>query len=329
VYIINILLIIYQQYNSFLYDAYMNSAQTLFYKLFPLIALSVLIVANVGILWFSLAQSHSEHVPIPFEPTNELKVSVLNIGQGDSILVQGPTGKTILVDGGPDRSVLVDLATELGPLNRHIDMLVETHPDSDHITGLSYVLKEYSVSQFMTPGIPDKTQIFQQIEKQVDAPTTIKRITARRGMRIDLGGGAYADVLHPDRDMSKETITNDGSITMHVVYGETSFMLTGDLPSPVEDWLIKLDSSDGELKTDVLKAGHHGSKYSTSSEWLEALAPTTVAISVGKNNKYGHPAPETLQRIQDYGSRIIETEDVGTIDFVSDGQEITEHSEGL
>ena len=146
-------------------------------------------------------------------------------------------------------------------------------------------------------------------------------------MHIDLGGGAYAEVLYPDRDMSKETVTNDGSITMRVVYGKNSFMLTGDLPSLVEDWLIRLDGNDGELKTDVLKAGHHGSKYSTTSEWLHAVDPETVAISVGKDNRYGHPAPETLSRIEEEGSKILETEDVGTIDFVSDGKSISVHTE--
>ena len=301
----------------------MNLIRALVYKVFPAGSIAVLIGINLSIAFLILQkQTH-------IEPIGELKVSVLNIGQGDAILIQGPTGKTMLVDGGPDRSVLADLGTELGPLNRHIDMLVETHPDSDHIAGLEYVLKQYSISQFMTPGIPDDTQIFQQIETLVNSNSQISRITARRGMRIDLGGGAYADILYPDRDMTKETVTNDGSIIMHVVYGKTAFMLTGDLPSPVEDWLVKLDSNDGELKTDVLKAGHHGSKYSTSSEWLQALAPTTVAISVGKNNRYGHPAPETLTRIQAQGSKILETENAGTLDFVSDGKTITEHSEGL
>ena len=235
----------------------------------------------------------------------------------------------MLVDAGPDKSVLADLGTELGPLNRHLDMIVETHPDADHIGGFQYVLQNYSVSQFMTPGIPDGTATFNRIETEASATPGVQRIIARRGMRIDLGGGAYADVLYPDRDMSRETATNDGSITMHVVYGATSFMLTGDLPSPVEDWLIMLDDKDDELKTDVLKAGHHGSKYSTSSEWLEALSPTTVAISVGKDNKYGHPASETIDRINMYGSKILQTKDLGTIDFQSDGTEITEHSEGI
>jgi competence protein ComEC len=301
----------------------MNFLRALVYRVYPVFVVMVLSGINLGLVsWIVWKQ-------VPRAASGQLKISVLSIGQGDSILVQGPTGKTMLVDGGPDRSVLADLGTELGPLNRHIDMLVETHPDSDHITGLLYVLKECSVSQFMTPGIPDSTQIFQQIESLVNANPQIARITARRGMRIDLGGGAYADILHPDRDMSKETVTNDGSITMHVVYGETAFMLTGDLPSPVEDWLITLDGADGELKTDVLKVGHHGSKYSTSSEWLAALDPATVAISVGKNNRYGHPAPETLERIQAKGSNILETENVGTIDFVSNGKTVSEHAEGL
>ena len=298
----------------------MKPSSVLFAKIFPYVAVFLLVVINICL--FSYIH-YSAHL------SGDLKVSVLNIGQGDSILVQGPTGKTMLVDGGPDKSVLADLATELGPLNRHVDMLVETHPDADHITGFEYVFKNYSVSQFMTPGIPDTTQTFEQIEEEASDTPGLQRITARRGMRIELGGGAYADILHPDRDMSKETETNDGSITMRVVYGSTSFMLTGDLPSPVEDWLIQLDDKDGELKTTVLKAGHHGSKYSTSSEWLAALAPSTVAISVGKNNKYGHPAPETIARISAYGSKILETEDVGTIDFSSDGKTVREHSEGL
>lgn len=287
------------------------------------IALGVLVAVNIFIFSFLVLN------PSGLVSTHKLKVSLLNIGQGDSILIQGPTGKTMLVDGGPDRSVIRDLGDELGPLNRHIDMVVETHPDADHISGLVYVLQQYSVSQFMTPGIPGTTEVFKTLEGTADAIPGISRVTARRGMRIDLGGGAYADILHPDRDMSKETVTNDGSITMHVVYGKTSFMLTGDLPSPVEDWLITLDSTDGELKTDVLKVGHHGSKYSTSSEWLKALDPATVAISVGKNNRYGHPAPETLARIQAQGSKILETEDSGTLDFISNGTTISEKSEGI
>ncbi|HVX91506.1 MAG TPA: MBL fold metallo-hydrolase [Candidatus Paceibacterota bacterium] len=254
-----------------------------------------------------------------------LRVSVLDIGQGDSILVEGPTGITMLVDGG--RSGQTDLAQvgkQLGLFDRHINLIVETHPDADHIGGLPAIFDRYRVGAFMEPGIPDATSASAALTAAVSAEPGVDHIIARRGMRIDLGGGAYADVLYPDRDPSKMD-TNNGSVTMHVVYGKTSFMLTGDLPSPVEDWLVQLDGSDGELPTNVLKAGHHGSKYSTDDAWLAALHPSMVAISAGLNNPYGHPAPETLDRIKNEGAIIYSTLGKGTIHFVSDGAKVMEY----
>ncbi|MDB5194984.1 MAG: internalization-like protein competence protein ComEC/Rec2, competence protein ComEC protein [Parcubacteria group bacterium] len=253
-----------------------------------------------------------------------LRVSFLNIGQGDSILIQGPTGVKVLVDGGPDRSVLRELSHELAPWDRTFDALVETHPDKDHISGLGDVLERYRVLNFMEPGIPDKTAVSKHVLADVAAEPGLHHFIARRGMRLHLGGGAYADVLFPDRDESTQIATNDGSTVLHVVYGATSFMLTGDLPSPYEDYLVGLDGTDGELTSTVLKAGHHGSKFSTDSLWLAAVRPTTVVISAGKGNTYGHPNPETLERIRTYGARIVSTIDGGTIHFVSDGKTVSE-----
>jgi competence protein ComEC len=141
-------------------------------------------------------------------------------------------------------------------------------------------------------------------------------------MRITLGGGAYADVLFPDRDESTQTQTNDGSVVLHVHYGKTSVMLTGDLPSPEEDHLVQIDGTT--LQSDVLKAGHHGSKYSTDALWLANVHPSYVVISAGKDNSYGHPAPVTIARIQQEGAKILSTIDLGTITFVSDGSTIKE-----
>ncbi len=262
-------------------------------------------------------------VQISHERRGELTVAVLDIGQGDSILVQGPTGLRMLVDGGPNRGVLAALAAELPFYTRAIDLVVETHPDKDHIGGLPAVFDAYEVAQFMEPGIPDSTQAAAALSAAVMNEPNVKHLTARRGMRLDLGGGAYADVLYPDRDPSKMD-TNNGSIVMHVVYGQTSFMLTGDLPSPVEDWLVRLDAGDGELPVDVLKAGHHGSKYSTDDAWLAALHPAMVAISAGKDNPYGHPNPETVDRIKKEGAAIYSTIDSGTLEFISDGKTVTE-----
>lgn len=278
----------------------------------------VLIIANAALytyLFFS-----NQYVP------HGLKVSILDIGQGDSILIQGPTGGTMLVDGGPDQSVLRKLPEELGPLNRHIDMMVETHPDSDHITGLVSVFDRYQVSNFMEPGVLSDTTVSHALARAADAEPGVHLLVARRGMRIHLGGGAYADVLYPDRDVSHMD-TNNGSVVLHVVYGATSFMLTGDLPSPLEDYLVSLDGKDGVLTSDVLKAGHHGSKYSTDDTWLAAVHPATVAISAGKGNPYGHPSPEALGRISKEGAQILSTIDHGTLEFLSDGTKISEKSE--
>ncbi|MES2225572.1 MAG: MBL fold metallo-hydrolase [Patescibacteria group bacterium] len=254
-------------------------------------------------------------------PAN-LRVSVLDIGQGDSILIQGPTGIQMLVDGGPDHSVLRQLPREMGLFDRSIDMLVETHPDKDHIAGLADVFDRYQVSYFMSPGIPNDTSPVRALEHAALSEPNLQTLIARRGMRVHLGGTAYADILFPDRDESTQTATNDGSIVMHVVYGTTSFMLTGDLPSKEEDYLVALDAGDGNLPSTVLKAGHHGSKYSTDDTWLASVHPSIVAISAGANNQYGHPNPETLERIRTEGAQIVSTIDRGTLHFVSDGTSV-------
>ncbi|MDB5237579.1 MAG: Competence protein ComEC [Parcubacteria group bacterium] len=278
--------------------------------------LIALLLAMNLFVWQSVLASQS----------HTFRVSVLDIGQGDSILVQGPTGIQMLVDGGPDHSVLRELPREMGLLDRSIDMLVETHPDKDHIQGLSYVLGQYTVSYFMSPGIPNDTAPTVAVNDAVAHEKGIRVFTARRGMRIHLGGGAYADVLYPDRDVSMLP-TNEGSTVLHVVYGTTSFMLTGDLPSDKEQYLVTLGGTGENLKSDVLKAGHHGSKNSSSDAWLAAVHPSIVAISAGKGNTYGHPNPEAVARIRSEGAKIESTIDSGTLDFISDGKTIQEKTE--
>ena len=277
--------------------------------LVSLIALAL--VANGFISWALLYPQNQSH---------ELRVSFLSVGQGDSIFIQGPTGIKMLIDGGPDRSVLRELSKQLWPWDRNIDVLVETHPDKDHISGLGDVLERYKVSNFLESGIPDQTATSLQVKANVSKEKGITHVTVRRGDRLHLGGGAYADVLFPDTDQSNQKVTNDGSLVLHVVYGKTAFLLTGDLPSPYEDRLVAMDGA--KLKSDVLKAGHHGSRYSTDAILLNAVAPSTVVISAGKGNSYGHPHKEVLDRIGRYGAEVVSTIDSGTITFVSDGMSV-------
>lgn len=275
--------------------------------------LLVLVIANVTIGWLLLfSPSHAR----------ELRVSFLNIGQGDSIFIEGPTGLKMLVDGGPDRSVLRELSKQLWPWDRHMDVLVETHPDKDHIEGLGDVLERYDVSNFLESGVPDQTNVSRHVKDDVAKEKGLLHTIVKRGERLHLGGGAYADILFPDTDQSQQKDTNSGSVSLHVVYGTTSFMLTGDLPSTYEDHLVQISRGTHDLKSDVLKAGHHGSRFSTDSIWLNAVAPKTVVISAGKGNTYGHPAHDTIDRINRYGANIVSTIDSGTITFSSDGMNV-------
>lgn len=257
------------------------------------------------------------------QPTKaELTVSFLDVGQGDAILIEGPTGIEMLIDGGKDRSVLRELPRVMGPLDRSIDILVATHPDADHIGGLPGVLSRYAIARFFEPGKEGETSIYESLESAVDREQGIVEGVLRNGMRIHLGGGAYADILHPEENVAQLRETNDASIMMRLVYGETEFMLTGDAPSWAEDRVVKRYGTS--LKSDVLKAGHHGSKTSTGPAFLAAVDPGVVVVSAGKDNSYGHPHADVIAHVLESGASIVSTIDEGTIIFVSDGITVKE-----
>jgi len=271
----------------------------------------ILLAAN-GVLW---------SIPLP----QGLTVSFLNIGQGDSILIQGPTGAKLLVDGGPDPSVLREVGSVLPFWDREIDAVLATHPDQDHIGGLPDILKRYKAQYVFEPGIQNTTRAWNSFVNATNEEMKFgaKHVVLHSGARLLLGGGAYADILYPDHDVSKIKETNAGSIVLRVVYGKTSFMLTGDMASIIEDELVR-EVSIENLASDVLKVGHHGSKYSTDELWLQAVSPSVAIISAGKGNTYGHPAPEVLGRIEKQGARMLSTMDQGTITLVSDGVKVVE-----
>jgi competence protein ComEC len=250
----------------------------------------------------------------------KLTVSFLDVGQGDAILITSPTGKQVLIDGGRDRGVLRTLGKELGLFDRHIELVIETHPDADHIGGLASVFERYQIDGYLKPGIPNDTSPTLALIDAVNKEKDIQELVVRRGTRISIGGGAYLEVLFPDRDVAGLE-TNTGSVVTRLVYGDTSFLLTGDSPSAIESYLIYLDKE--MLVSDVLKAGHHGSRTSTSEEYLEVVDPTYVVISAGKDNSYGHPHEEVVERIQASGAKILKTMGEGSVVFESDGTTLT------
>ncbi len=254
------------------------------------------------------------------ERAGVLTVSVLDIGQGDAIFIEAPNGNQILLDGGPDGKVLRRLGERMPFYDRSIDMLVVSNPDKDHIAGFIDVLRRYEVGRVMEPGTVSETAVYRELKNEIEKEKA-EKVLARRGMRLVLDGqnGVFLEILFPDRDVS-ELSTNNGSIVVRLIYGETSFLLTGDSPKAVESYLVSLDGP--RLKSDVLKVGHHGSKTSTGEMFLGYVSPKYAVISSGENNKYGHPHQETTDTLQKFNVPYWNTATASTIVFKSDGEGI-------
>lgn len=248
-----------------------------------------------------------------------LTFTVLDIGQGDSLFIESPTGTQVLVDGGPDKNLMKEISHVMPWYDRHIDMIVVTNPDTDHYEGFIPLLDKYSVDVMMESGTNSPTPTHAVFEKEID-DKHIPRIIARRGQVIDLGGGARLEVLFPDRDVSG-TSSNDGSMVMRLVYGDTSVALQGDSTAKIEEYLVGLDGSG--LQSTILKVGHHGSKTSTTEEYVRAVSPQFAVISSGVNNKYGHPDAETLDTLAKLKIPTFDTCVMGDIVFHSDGKIFT------
>ena len=261
-------------------------------------------------------------------PSRTLEVSFLDVGQGDSIYIHAPNGRSMLIDGGPDGKV-VDRLRALGSFsnaatqtNATIDMVMETHPDKDHIAGLVKVFEQYEVKKLLRSEISSGTSFDRSLDQHAKDEPGLETIIARRGQRIflDKQDGVYVDILFPDQDTSHFKETNEASIVARLVYGTTSFLLTGDSPINVENFLAEYDGPS--LRTTALKLGHHGSKTSSGDAYLESVQPEYAVISAGKNNRYHHPSPETMERVTAHHIRTISTVDQGTITFQTDGQSL-------
>lgn len=267
-----------------------------------LFALAILTLA----IWLALLNREGSGI---------LTVHFLDIGQGDSILIESPTGAQVLIDGGPSREVLRQLGEVMSWNDRSIDVVIATHPDADHVVGLVDVLQRYEVAYIFEPGVRHDAPHVEPLLASV-ANEGAQYLLARRGQRINIGGGAYIDILFPDRDVSTLE-TNTASIVARLVYGTTSFMLTGDSPSAIEKYLVRTDAKG--LDSDVLKAGHHGSNTSTSQEFIDAVSPTYAVFSRGCDNTYGHPHADVVARLAAAAVATLDTCENGRVTFTSDG----------
>lgn len=243
--------------------------------------------------------------------SEQLRVVFINVGQGDSILIsQG--SQQILIDGGKDGKLLLEKLGKYIPFwDRNIEMVIETHPDADHIGGLIEVFRAYEVDSVMKTKMQSQSQTFKTLEDLIVKENS-SIIDAQKGEKIIFGNGAQTEVIFPFDSISDVNAkdTNAASVVVRLDFGENSFLFTGDLPSEQEKIFIE---NKINIKADVLKVGHHGSKYSSSGEFLDAVRPQDAIISVGKNNSYGHPNQEVLQRLLARKINILRTDEEGDI----------------
>lgn len=251
--------------------------------------------------------------------TTTLRVSVLDVGQGDAILLRTPRGDDVLIDGGPNRSVLAALERHLPPADRTIELVVLTHPEIDHVGGLPAVAETYRIAQVLETTVRGTSRAATDWERAVGEEGS-RVVTARAGTEVDLGG-VELTVLWPETDPAADTASrNETSVVLEVRYGATSFLFTGDISSKVEERLVMTHSLSD---VDVLKVPHHGSRTSSSEAFIDAATPEVAVISVGRNNSYHHPHPTTLRRYEQRKIRVFRTDLDGDVELLSDGTGVT------
>lgn len=258
------------------------------------------------------------------DKNNELTVTMLNVGQGDAILIK-TAEQTVLIDTS-DLDEQEKLRAELEKAKvKRIDKLILTHPHADHIGGVEgVVLKDYEVGEVYDNGMPSKSKIYLRYMKIIKQ-RNIPRHALTAGEVLNFGGGVSFKVLSPPKEVvekgSKSTDNHDPnneSVVGKLIFGNFSMMFTGDAEQQAEK--VMVDNFAGDLRSTLLKAGHHGSKTSSSAAFLRAVQPEGVLISCGAGNDYGHPHKQTMKKYQSLKLKIYETDLNGTIVVTSDGK---------
>ena len=245
---------------------------------------------------------------------SQMKLHFIDVGQGDATLIETPSGKTILIDAG-DRDMgkrVVSYIKSQGIST--IDVLIATHPHADHIGGMADVINKFNIGQVYMPKVAHTSKTYEELLVAIKKKgLTIK--TAKAGVVLDIDSAIEARMVAPNSD--KYNSLNDYSAVLRVVYGSNSFLITGDAEALSEREMI---SKGHNLKADILRVGHHGSRTSTSPEFLQEVSPKYAIISAGADNRYGHPHDEILTRLSKSKIEIYRTDIHGNIIITADGK---------
>src|SRR3989339_589356 len=218
---------------------------------------------------------------------SQLKVYFFDVGQGDAVLIRTPSRQNVIIDGGPDNVLAAKLGQALPFYDRTVDLMILTHPHDDHLVGLIQVLEKYQVKQILYTGALQPTDNY------------LKWLQVIKDKGLNL---------------------NNSSIVSRLAYGQISFLFMGDLEQAGEEEILGL--SGVSLNSQVIKIGHHGSETSSGEEFLRAVSPDYAVISVGRDNKFGHPSRRIIKRLQRLGTEILRTDELGDVVFVTGGTDL-------
>lgn len=283
--------------------------------------LFVLIVVFAIAGTISLISHDNEKKITPNNNDNMLVVHFLDVGQGDCEFIELPNSQCMLIDASTKEygDDIVEAIKGYG--YSEIDYVVATHPHADHIGGMSEVINSFDIGKIYMPRTSSNSKSFEGLLTSI-SNKNLSINTAKTGTTIYSDNGINIEILSPISSFYEET--NDYSAVVKLEYGESSFLFMGDAEKPVENELIEKYGYD--LDVDVLKAGHHGSRYSSSTEFLDYVTPEYTVISCAKNNSYGHPHSETIKRLNNVNTQIFRTYELGNITVSCDSNDSFEIS---
>ncbi len=248
---------------------------------------------------------------------NELMIIFFDVGQGDSFLIRSPNGQNIIVDGGPDKKMIQQLGRALPFWDKKIDLVVLTHADADHLSGLLPLVEQYKVDSILQSSAQPHSKL-SETWKELIKEQEIKIVTALSGQTIDFGNDFSFNILNPrpEYPLVDNDDPNDASVTIKLNFRNVCAILTGDLAIAGEEAII---NAKEDIDCDVLKIGHHGSKTSTSQEFLNAVTPEIAVVQVGLDNKFSHPAQMIIDRLDMSHIKVYRTDQKGIIKLKTNG----------
>jgi len=253
----------------------------------------------------------------PARAAGTLRIDFIDVGQGDAALITSPTGKTVLVDGGPGQAARALTTFLRAETDRPLDLILLSHRHEDHLGGLAAVVHNRGAQLFLDAPVPHPGPSYTALMQEL-AERQVAVRQAKRGRRIDLGGGAVMTLLGPPDPaiVGSRSDVNANSVVARLTFGKFAVLFMGDAEAPTERWLLE---SGAPLQATVLKVAHHGSRYASRVGFLEQVGARVAVVSVGAHNEYHHPAPETLEHLARSGARVYRTDMDGTVTLETDG----------